>query len=242
MRACAATPAAAPRLADTPAKALPAGIPPLLSCEPGVYAVYNSAGALQYVERVHVPGDTWVTAQMSGEKAEIAVAAGAGRVRADNMGPGMAKLSLVGPGPAVLTGGGAWWELFVAGGGVAHGAGATGSVRVKVGEGSALTLSPAADNVTVDGWVAPGGSFAMTQGVCYVQDETDGAEHADKVYPCLGGAGRAADAPDVVPQWTCGVSTGGPWRCGGGGAGGAPTFEAGPCTAGLVAVAMAPIK
>lgn len=49
MRACAAPPAAAPSLADTPAKALTAGIAPLLSCEPGVYAVYNSAGALQYV-------------------------------------------------------------------------------------------------------------------------------------------------------------------------------------------------
>ena len=40
---------ALPSLAETPSKALTAGITPLLSCEPGVYAVYDAAGVLQYV-------------------------------------------------------------------------------------------------------------------------------------------------------------------------------------------------
>jgi len=199
---------------------------------------------LQYVERVHAPGDTWVAAAFSAEKAEVAIAAGAGVLLAPAMGAGMAKLSLAGPGPAVLAGSGAWWELFVTGGGVAHGAGATGSVRVKVGEGARLSLAPAHANTTVDGWVGPGGAFSMTQGVCYVKDETDGSEHEDKLYPCGGGGGGGAPGPPaLVPRWACGVSTATPWRCGGGGArDGAPAFTAGPCTAGLVELAMAPLE
>lgn len=199
-------------------------------------------GALQYVERVHAPGDTWVAVEMSAEKAEIAVAAEAGVVLAEAMGPGMGKLSLAGPGPAVLAGNGSWWELFVAGGGRAHARGQSGSVRVKVGDGSALTLAPSANDTHVDGWVGPGGSFSMTQGACFVQDETDGSsEHAEKFYPCTSG-GASADPPALVPEWTCGVSTSTPWRCGGPGDGPAFAFSAGPCSAGKVAVAMGPVK
>ena len=199
---------------------------------------------LQYVERVHAPGDTWVDAEFSAEKAEIAVAAGSGVVLAERMGTGMAKLSLAGAGPAVLAGSGPWWEIFVTGVGSAHGSGATGSVRVKLDEGGKLSLDPAAANVTVDGRVGVGGAgLTLTQGVCYVKDETDGAEHGEeKPYDCSGGKGGPATPPAVVPQWSCGVATGAAWRCGGGGVDGAPSFTATPCTAGRVAAAMERIK
>ncbi len=201
---------------------------------------------LQYVERVHAPGDTWVTAEFAGEKAEIAVAAGSGVVLAERMGAGMAKLSLAGPGPAVLEGTGPWWEVHVTGGGAAWGAGATGSVRVKVDEGGRVSLDPAAGNVTVDGWVGRGGAgLSLSRGVCYVQDETDGADRGGegKRYDCGAGRGGPASPPTLVPLWTCGLATSTPWRCGGGGgADGAPAFSTLPCTAGKVAQAMAPIK
>jgi hypothetical protein len=194
---------------------------------------------LQYVERVHAPGDTWIAAEFAAEKAEVAVA-GDGVVLAPAMGSGMAKLSLAGPGPAVLGGSWPWGEIFVTGGGVAHASGATGTVRVKVDEGGSVQVAPAFPNVTVDGWVGGGGaSLTLTQGECFVADERDGGDGSGKPPAC--GRGGSADPPVVKPRWACGLATSGAWRCGGGGVEGAPGVTLGPCEAGEKEVAMAPV-
>lgn len=86
------------------------------------------AGTLQYVERVHAPGDTVITSEFDPEKAEVA-SSGVGNIfipflngRGES-GSGkekkrarlsMAKISLSAPGKVVASGDAGFWEVFTA--------------------------------------------------------------------------------------------------------------------------------
>lgn len=88
------------------------------------------AGTLQYVERVHAPGDTVILSEFDAEKAEFA-SSGAGSVwipflngrrggttRGKNSPPpqrlSMSKISLSAPGKVVAAGDAGFWEIFTA--------------------------------------------------------------------------------------------------------------------------------
>jgi hypothetical protein len=196
-------------------------------------------GILSYVERVHAPGDTVVTATWNPWQAEVSSSAQSGVILAGGMGlegGASAKVSLAGPGPAVVSGPAGRWEVFAAGPGAAvHVGGPSKYVFVKVDGGAGVTVAPAGGNVTVAGWVgsAPGTRLDLGGGV------GECAAHADGWVPPPGsppgampppacGVGSVSP-PAVSPTWTCGVEVVGEWTCAGGGAGAVPAVRQGDC-------------
>lgn len=194
-------------------------------------------GILSSVERIHAPGDTVIAATWNPHQAEVSSSAQAGVILSAGMGSAgegaSAKVSLAGPGPAVVAGAASRWEVFAgAAGGVVHVQGPTRHVSVKVDGGAAVTVAPAAGNVTVAGRVGavPGTSLSLGGGLGDCQAQADAwapppGSPPGAPSPPACGTGSAAP-PALSPAWVCGVEVVGEWGCGGGGVGPVPAVVA----------------
>jgi len=197
-------------------------------------------GILSYVERVHAPGDTVIAATWDPWQAEVSSSAQGGVIVSGGMGAvgagASAKVSLAGPGPAIVSGPASRWEVFAGSpGGAVHVSGPTKYVVVKVDGGASVTVAPASDNVTVAGWVgaAPGTTLFLGGGRGDCQAHSDAWTAPPRSPPGAApppacGAGSAAP-PSAAPAWTCGVEVRGDWACGGGGRGAVPSMAPAPC-------------